>query len=361
MDVSDTNSPGLLLESKSPHPVSTSMLEVPKTIGNGNGLSEECPSLLMPAQYAPAPPPAPPQLQQPPAYFYLGDPHLSHQQHHPQFLTQFEGAGGVYNSHPPIPLPSIYNSSGNSSGYPTMEVPLPPFSTVTTSHYAAEITTYQDQNGNGVNVHGNGNSPEPALKKEEPTEESPEVGRGVSPHSSASWLSPGETSPDNNSSGHSPSSENDSESLVELRPVPLEYLGLDESEGKEEPKQLIQCPSCTKTFTRTCYLTQHQNSSHSPEGKPFKCPLCGKKFHLEPALSEHVSKHGGNKPYKCSLCPKDFNHKTDLRRHLCLHTGKKPFNCSDCGKGFIRKDHMTKHTETHRKNSPRSGPPPDLQ
>lgn len=110
----------------------------------------------------------------------------------------------------------------------------------------------------------------------------------------------------------------------------------------------FHCGLCFKTFNRSCYLTQHNQTFHCGD-KPFKCLQCGKRFSSEESRDNHALKHSGNKPFRCPKCPKSFNYKTDLRRHMCLHDNQRPFVCPECTKGFIRNDHMVKHMEIHTK------------
>ncbi len=291
----------------------------------------------------------------------------------------------IYSVPSPIVPTTVYNG-----GYPAISVngeipgaPLPPFSSVAFSHYGGElIPNYGPgggspfpphpspggQQGQRMTPNGNGNGPPtylhhgslgppgPGSPGHHGLESSYESESGMGTTGSLNRESPEAARSASTASG---SIEGSLDSMSdEGSPIRNGSLSSGSGSGREssEPETttnengevVIKCPNCSKTFNRTCYLTQHTNSSHSG-GKPFKCPTCGKRFPEAPALSDHVAKHGSNKPYKCDLCPKQFNHKTDLRRHLCLHTGEKPFVCNYCGKGFIRKDHMTKHCETHRK------------
>ncbi|XP_014208958.1 uncharacterized protein LOC106639717 [Copidosoma floridanum] len=112
----------------------------------------------------------------------------------------------------------------------------------------------------------------------------------------------------------------------------------------------LRCEPCSKTFYKSCYLTQHNKSFHAGV-RPFKCDKCGKRFLEKEKHEVHERVHLNDKPHKCEVCPKSFNHKTDLRRHMCMHTGITPYKCNLCAKKFTRKDHMEKHVAGHNKKS----------
>ena len=129
---------------------------------------------------------------------------------------------------------------------------------------------------------------------------------------------------------------------------PLNIVSSTQSISSPDMPEEFRCNTCNKTFAKRCYFTQHNKTAHVGH-KPYKCVKCGKKYHTQELLDDHMIKHGSDKPFKCEVpnCPKSFNHKTDLKRHSILHTTEKPHVCQQCGKGFVRKDHLQKHMGSH--------------
>ena len=91
------------------------------------------------------------------------------------------------------------------------------------------------------------------------------------------------------------------------------------------------------------------------EPKPpqsFQCTLCSKKFTRSTSLREHQRSHTDERPYTCSLCGKAFARSMDCKRHEKLHSGEKTFLCRGdlstggswgCGRRFARADSLGRH------------------
>lgn len=108
------------------------------------------------------------------------------------------------------------------------------------------------------------------------------------------------------------------------------------------------CNPCAKSFSKSCYLTQHRNMCHG--GRHFKCSQCGKLWKDQQELEKHFSKHTTAQisRHGCEICNRSYNHRSDLKRHLLSH-GDLPFVCNQCGKGFPRRDHLLNHMESHQR------------
>ncbi len=76
---------------------------------------------------------------------------------------------------------------------------------------------------------------------------------------------------DGSGGGKSPSS---------LAESPLSCGGSGSGPGSGSGSGEFRCNECDKTFTRLCYLKQHNKSFHNGE-KPYKCGQCGKRFPVE--------------------------------------------------------------------------------
>lgn len=108
--------------------------------------------------------------------------------------------------------------------------------------------------------------------------------------------------------------------------VPLEVPGLVEelAEQRRDPPPRSTCLVCSKSFTRSTTLVNHQRQ------------------------------HTGDRPFLCKFpeCGKAFAQNNDRKRHEKGHTLNKAFQCggtrSDgsswgCGKAFARKDGLLEH------------------
>ena len=85
-----------------------------------------------------------------------------------------------------------------------------------------------------------------------------------------------------------------------------------------------QCSECGKMLSGTDRLRNHMKSAHTAmEDRPHKCETCGKGFHYNNSLLDHMNIHTGAKPYKCKYCPAAFASAGTHAMHQKGHLGIK--------------------------------------
>ncbi|CAG0887431.1 unnamed protein product [Cyprideis torosa] len=113
---------------------------------------------------------------------------------------------------------------------------------------------------------------------------------------------------------------------------------------RHEPKTLLECAVCPKTFRYKRNLVNHQASFHGIGGK-FMCATCGKNFVSRSGLAQHEKTHSGaNKAtHKCDICGKALTSSYNLKMHVAReHKGgvqndpelSRLVACKICGKEF---------------------------
>ncbi|XP_063837105.1 zinc finger protein 569-like isoform X1 [Ostrinia nubilalis] len=118
-------------------------------------------------------------------------------------------------------------------------------------------------------------------------------------------------------------------------------------------KHGVSMPTCgvcgLRTLTQSS-LVRHQRNVHLNE-KNKKCEVCGKKFHTQSNLQDHMITHDQKKVFKCDVCEKSFARKECLKTHSRIHTGEKPFICNLCFASFVQRASLRFHMRSHHASS----------
>ena len=110
--------------------------------------------------------------------------------------------------------------------------------------------------------------------------------------------------------------------------------------GNKGVKDKLMCPTCGKTLSSRSNLNKHM-IAHGD--KQFRCMHCGKHFHYENYLRDHISSvHLNLHSYQCSDCGKKMKSKTGLIAHVKqFHRGNtESYTCEVCGKTFKQKGNL---------------------
>ncbi|XP_029945430.1 zinc finger protein OZF-like [Salarias fasciatus] len=134
-------------------------------------------------------------------------------------------------------------------------------------------------------------------------------------------------------------------------------------------KSRISCKVCGKAFHANVSLVNHM-AAHPRDlcgvcGQRFDddedgfllhlkthvsgevCGVCGKCFGGARSLEMHMRVHTGEKPFVCGECGKSFNCRHNMMRHMRIHTGEKPYTCSVCQRSFNDYSTLKRHLRVH--------------
>lgn len=125
-----------------------------------------------------------------------------------------------------------------------------------------------------------------------------------------------------------------------------EKAGLNQHIQTHSSERPFVCNICTSSFKTKKYLSRHIKKVHNP-AIDHECRYCGKKFHYESILKQHMYIHTDERPYKCKVCCKGFNSKYTLNNHSYIHTDTKPFNCEFCDYACRDSSTLRKHQQRH--------------
>jgi len=108
----------------------------------------------------------------------------------------------------------------------------------------------------------------------------------------------------------------------------------------QNEKKPWKCPICDKRYTHKRSLIIHFRM-HTKYA--FACKICTKAFPAERNLTEHIRIHTGEKPFACNTCRRRFTQRHSLNDHVRIHTGEKPFQCHICHQSFRVKNKLNNH------------------
>ncbi|XP_055866993.1 gastrula zinc finger protein XlCGF26.1-like [Biomphalaria glabrata] len=149
--------------------------------------------------------------------------------------------------------------------------------------------------------------------------------------------------------GSTQSCEHKQDTVTEANEQDEEDDDVDDPNTVSKPR-LINCVTCTKSFTVPDSLHKHRMIEH-PTEKAFQCIFCPNVYSERTELVAHKLIHSGNRPYICTICGNRFPKCSDLKRHSIIHTRLKPFHCAQCDKCFTQKSSLEKHAKIHAKHS----------
>ena len=105
-----------------------------------------------------------------------------------------------------------------------------------------------------------------------------------------------------------------------------------------------ECDHCGKGFHFESQLREHLRVHQAQGDWTCFCPKCGKRFKRESELNAHLIAHN-KKEYKCDECAYSNTDPRNLKAHQCRHSNKKPFLGPKCGKGFKWVQQRKRHLE----------------
>ena len=106
------------------------------------------------------------------------------------------------------------------------------------------------------------------------------------------------------------------------------------------------CMFCESRFKRKQQWINHVSSVHERK-KPFNCKKCDFETALKANLNRHmesIHNKSMNKIFECKNCDKKFTSKRGLTGHVeSVHEGKKPYGCDICTSSFSQRAGLKIH------------------
>ena len=132
---------------------------------------------------------------------------------------------------------------------------------------------------------------------------------------------------------------------ISLLSSSLEYHIKAKHTSYSDREYKCQFPDCKKAFVYSNQLRQHE-ALHDLNGKKFMCDHCGKSFHRDSYLMEHLRAMHKTLPelkLKCKHCDEVFGEYYDRTMHTNLVHFPNRFRCDICQKSFGREGKLKLH------------------
>lgn len=109
---------------------------------------------------------------------------------------------------------------------------------------------------------------------------------------------------------------------------------------------MVRCEECNKTFSSRSYLLVHRSRVHGqPEDRPYKCTQCHQSYALECHLKAHIVSHVR---VNCTICGKELASAHSLRTHMInMHGNRENHICDTCGREFRSRPAFERHVKLH--------------
>ena len=108
-------------------------------------------------------------------------------------------------------------------------------------------------------------------------------------------------------------------------------------------RDTLQCNRCNIGFESHKEFIKHMKEEHN-DRKPYRCPLCSKKYGQRMCLMIHCERiHEKTPKYQCEFCDRSFYMKSEWLVHHRGHTGERPFECKECNVSFPMRNQFNNH------------------
>ncbi|XP_071029808.1 gastrula zinc finger protein XlCGF48.2-like isoform X2 [Oncorhynchus clarkii lewisi] len=115
-------------------------------------------------------------------------------------------------------------------------------------------------------------------------------------------------------------------------------------------KKPFKCPVCSKRYKTLGGLKTHQRI-HSTENN-HHCKKCGQSFNLLQQWKKHMKNHTEEESPTCHVCSKRFKLPNHLKTHMRCHNVEKSSQCPTCGKHFKSAKELEIHQRIHTGEKP---------
>ncbi|XP_017024155.1 zinc finger protein 322 [Drosophila kikkawai] len=109
------------------------------------------------------------------------------------------------------------------------------------------------------------------------------------------------------------------------------------------------CPQCPARFVQSCNRDRHVRDTHLKEYL-YPCTEvgCHRRYQQRRERDQHVKTvHRQERDLVCSQCQATFSHPVNYKKHLASHNSVKSFSCHICKKLFGRQENRDVHLFVH--------------